>query len=131
MTVASAEPKGALDKRSVSLSSFARLPFLLLKEGNDTRARAETLCAQAGFTPQVQLQLDQQLAAYNLAAYGLGAAFISDTLVKCAPPDERLVFFRLNSPDVHRSIFFFRKKNRFVTEPMAAFLKLLQTFPRT
>lgn len=113
---------------AVPLSRFAHLPFLLLKEGNDTRTRAETLFAQAGFTPHVQLQLDQQLAAYNLAAYGLGAAFISDTLVKCAPPDERLVFFRLDSPDVHRSIFFFHKKNRFVTAPMAAFLKLLQTF---
>lgn len=123
--------KGLNCLSAVSLSSFAHLPFLLLKEGNDTRTRAETLCAQAGFTPRVQLQLDQQLAAYNLAAYGLGAAFISDTLVKCAPPDERLVFFRLDSPDVHRSIFFFHKKNRFVTAPMAAFLKLLQTLPHT
>lgn len=111
---------------SVPLHCFATLPFLLLKEGNDTRSRAEKLCAQAGFSPSVRLQLDQQIAAYNLAAFGLGAAFISDTLVRCAPPDERLVFFRLDSPDVCRSIRFFHKKNRFVSAPMAAFLHLLK-----
>ena len=32
----------------------------------------------------IRLQLDQQLAAYNLASYGLGAAFISDTLALSA-----------------------------------------------
>lgn len=109
----------------VVLDRFASLPFLLLKEGNDTRSRAETLCAQAGFSPTIRLQLDQQIAAYNLAAFGLGAAFISDTLVRCAPPDDRLVFFRIDSPDVQRSIRFFHKKNRFVSAPMAAFLQLL------
>ena len=64
----------------VPLELFADTPFLLLKEGNDTRRRAEQLCAQAGFEPKIRLALDQQLAAYNLAGYGLGAAFISDTL---------------------------------------------------
>ena len=47
----------------------------MLKEGNDTRERAEHLCAQAGFFPKIRLQLDQQLAAYTLAGFGLGAAF--------------------------------------------------------
>lgn len=78
----------------VPLELFADTPFLLLKEGNDTRRRAEQLCAQAGFEPKIRLALDQQLAAYNLAGYGLGAAFISDTLALSAPPDERLCFYR-------------------------------------
>ena len=68
----------------VPLELFADTPFLLLKEGNDTRRRAEQLCAQAGFEPKIRLALDQQLAAYNLAGYGLGAAFISDTLALSA-----------------------------------------------
>ena len=80
----------------VPLELFADTPFLLLKEGNDTRSRAEQLCAQAGFEPKIRLALDQQLAAYNLAGYGLGAAFISDTLALSAPPDERLCFYRID-----------------------------------
>lgn len=39
------------------LALFRELPFLMLKEGNDTRERAEYLCAQAGFSPRIRLQL--------------------------------------------------------------------------
>lgn len=123
---ANALRKGALtDTQPLPLHKFSSIPFLFLKEGNDTRTRAEVLCARAGFEPQIRLQLDQQLAAYHLAAYGLGAAFISDTLVQNAIPDERLVFYRLNGPDARRNISFFYKRNRFLTAPMAAFLKML------
>lgn len=107
------------------LSLFADVPFLMLKEGNDTRERAETLCAEAGFSPQIRLQLDQQLAAYNLAGYGLGAAFVSDTLALSAPPDERLSFYRIDSPGVRRGIFLFYKRTRVLSAPMRAFLSLL------
>lgn len=116
-----------LDKEAahVPLSLFADTPFLLLKEGNDTRARAEQLCSEAGFTPKIRLQLDQQLAAYNLAGYGLGAAFISDTLALSALPDERLYFYRIESSIVHRSISFFYKRTRVFTAPMRALLDMV------
>lgn len=107
------------------LSLFQDTPFLMLKEGNDTRGRAEHLCARAGFSPKIRLQLDQQLAAYTLAGYGLGAAFISDTLAVSAPPDERLYFYRIDSPDVERSISLFYKRTRVFSAPMRAFLDLL------
>ena len=110
----------------VPLELFADTPFLLLKEGNDTRRRAEQLCAQAGFEPKIRLALDQQLAAYNLAGYGLGAAFISDTLALSAPPDERLCFYRIGSPDATRSISLFYKRTRALTAPMRALLTMLK-----
>ena len=110
----------------VPLELFADTPFLLLKEGNDTRSRAEQLCAQAGFEPKIRLALDQQLAAYNLAGYGLGAAFISDTLALSAPPDERLCFYRIDSPDAVRTISLFYKRTRALTAPMRALLTMLR-----
>ncbi len=110
----------------VPLELFADTPFLLLKEGNDTRRRAEQLCAQAGFEPKIRLALDQQLAAYNLAGYGLGAAFISDTLALSAPPDERLCFYRIDSPDAVRTISLFYKRTRALTAPMCALLTMLK-----
>ena len=113
------------DAPRAPLALFAGTPFLLLKEGNDTRRRAEQLCAQAGFAPKIRLQLDQQLAAYNLAGYGMGAAFISDTLAISAPPDDRLCFYRIDSPDVTRSISLFYKRTRVLTPPMRAFLSLV------
>lgn len=109
------------------ISLFRDTPFLFLKEGNDTRERAERLCAQAGFVPRIRLQLDQQLAAYNLAGYGLGATFISDILALSAPPDERLYFYRLDSPDVERIIHLFYKRTRGLSASMRAFLDLLHS----
>lgn len=64
-------------------------------------------------------------AAYPLAGYGLGAAFISDTLAVSAPPDERMYFYRIDSPDVERSIRLFYKRTRVFSAPMRAFLKML------
>ena len=111
----------------VSLELFKGEPFLLLKEGNDTRRRADKLCAKAGFHPSARLLLDQQLTAYNLACYGLGVAFVSDTLVQSVPPDERLCFYRIDSPHARRSVSLVYKKNRFITRPMQEFLKLMST----
>ena len=84
------------------------------------------MCAQAGFEPKIRLALDQQLAAYNLAGYGLGAAFISDTLALSAPPDERLCFYRIDSPDAVRTISLFYKRTRALTAPMRALLTMLR-----
>ena len=130
MTAADLREKGGLCVPPLPLAKMADVPFIFLKEGNDTRIRADKLCLQAGFTPKIRLQLDQQLAVYNLAAYGMGAAFISDTLVKSAVPDDRLVFYHCAPENASRSIWFFHKRNRFVTAPMAAFLKMITETPK-
>ena len=67
------------------------------------------------------------MAAYNLAGYGLGGAFISDTLALSAPPDERLYFYRIDSPVVERSIRLFYKRTRVLTAPMRALLDMMTT----
>lgn len=90
-----------------------------------TPASGPSACAPGRVFPEIRLQLDQQLAAYTLAGYGLGAAFISDTLAVSAPPDERLYFYRIDSPDVERSISLFYKRTRVFSAPMRAFLDLL------
>ncbi len=116
----------ALEKAEcVPLALFSQEDFLLLKEGNDTRDRADELCRLAGFKPKIRLLLDQQIAAYNLAAYGMGITFVSDTLVCHAPPDERLCFYRLPGEATKREIRFFYKRTHFVTRPMREFLRLL------
>lgn len=110
---------------AVPLALFEHEPFLLLKEGNDTRQRAEKLCAQAGFHPVARLLLDQQLTAYNLACYGMGVTFVSDTLACSVPPDARLRFYMLDSSLAARAVSLVYKRNRYITRPMREFLQLL------
>ena len=109
----------------VPISYFANEPFLLLREGNDTRARADRLFALAGFHPNVRLMTDHQIVCYNLAAYGMGSTFVSQTLVSRAAYADRLCYYRLTPNISARSVSLFSKKKRGMTPPMQAFAALL------
>ncbi len=114
------------DTPTVPLELFQEEPFLLLKEGNDTRIRAEKLCARAHFKPKARLLLDQQITAYNLACYGMGSAFISDTLVNHVPPVASVWFYKLDSELSQREICFYYKRSRYLTNVMREFMKTVQ-----
>ncbi|HBA48989.1 MAG TPA: LysR family transcriptional regulator [Lachnospiraceae bacterium] len=110
----------------VPLEAFRGDPFLLLKEGNDTRSRAEKLCRDSGgFFPKVRLELAQQITAYHLSRYGMGISFNGDVLVRHMPDDGSLAFYKLGYPDAVRNVYFFYKRNRYMSRVAAEFLKLI------
>lgn len=113
------------------LALFKDEPFLLLKEGNDTRARADRLCTVAGFRPKVRLLLDQQITSYNLACYGMGVAFISDTLVKHVPPMSDAWFYRLDGDLACRDICFYYRRSRYLTSAMLEFMRMVREMSGT
>ena len=90
----------------VPLKDFQDEPFLLLRAGNDTRKRADRICHNSHFLPQIKLELEQQITAYNLSRYGMGISFSSDTLIRHVPEDERLVYYKLNHQDALREVNF-------------------------
>ena len=71
---------------SVSLSSFAKAPFLLLRPETIAYERAVKLCSQNGFAPNIRLQLDQLATAYRSCGAGLGVTLLSDTVVRSVNP---------------------------------------------
>ena len=100
-------------------------PFLLLHERNDTRERAMTICRENHFSPKIRLELDQQITAYNLACYGMGIAFVGDSLIQNVPKAKNLLFYKLENRDSVRQISFYYKKNRYVSKTLAAFLEMI------
>lgn len=110
----------------VPLEMFREEPFLLLKEGNDTRSRADKLCGAADFRPKPRLLLDQQITAYNLALYGMGAAFISDTLIQSVPPAAGVWFYKLGGELSSREIRFYYKRSRYLTNAVREFVKTVR-----
>lgn len=112
----------------VPLKNLCEMPFILLRKGSDTRIRSDKLCGEAGFEPKIQLQVDQQITAYNMAAAGLGVAFISDTLVNHVPHNDQLMFFRLSGENARREICFFTRKGAPLSAPASAFLKMFQNY---
>lgn len=117
----------APDCPALELPLVREEPFLLLKEGNDTRTRADRLFTAAGYRPEVRLLLDQQITSYNLAGYGMGAAFISDTLVKSAPPPGEVCFYRLAGAEAEREISLYYRRTRSRTSAVEAFMAMVRT----
>ena len=111
---------------AVPLSLFQEEPFLMLKEGNDTRTRADQLCEAAGFRPKARLLLDQQITSYNLACYGMGAAFVSDTLVRHVPPTSTVWFYRLAGERAQRDICFYYRRSRHLTSAVLEFMRMVR-----
>lgn len=94
----------------VNLSAFQNETFLLLKKGNDIHRRALSMCRSAGFKPQVLMYLDQMLTAYHVAENGHGVTFIRSGVLDHVKPCDRLYFYRLDDPDVFRTLYLYRRR---------------------
>lgn len=108
----------------VPLEWFRDEPFIFLRSGNDTRARAERICQEQDVTPHVILKLDQQVTAFNICRYGMGLTFVSDTTIRHIPNIGDCCFYKLNSPHARRSIYFYHKQTKYVTRAMKEFLQI-------
>lgn len=108
----------------VSLKLFAEEPFVVLRSHNDTRERVEAICKRAGITPKVALKLNQMLTVYHMTERGMGISFVSDTVVKCMPPNPEVVYYKIDDPAAERNVYFYYRKNKYFTRSMAEFMKI-------
>ncbi len=109
----------------VPLGHFKDEPFLLLREGNNTRTRAMNICRQNHFEPKTKLELQQQITAYNLSCHGLGISFVGDTLVQNLPETNDLIFYKLDGADAVREVNLYYKRNRYVSKAVQAFWDMI------
>lgn len=106
---------------AANLQSFHNLPFLLLGKGNDMYRRAMEIFRETGITPQVRLYLNQLMTAYHMAAAGLGATFLTDTLIRMAAPNDQLNYYLLNHPLLEREIFIAMPRSTYHPKALQAF----------
>ena len=117
------------DVEPVPLEAFRDEPFIFLKSENDTSQRGMRLCQKSGFRPNILFDLDQQMTAYNLTCSGMGVSFISDTLVACVQPHPQVVYYKLGGEDAGRNVYFYSKKDAYVTKAMREFLNIVEEMP--
>ncbi len=110
---------------AVPLSLFQKIPFILLTSGNDTRIRGEKMCKEAGFRPNVVLEVRQQSTAYMIATTKIGATFISDTVVQKLPLHTNLKYYKLDSELANRTVYFTLKKHKQQSKAILEFMKLI------
>lgn len=106
---------------AVPLGRFREEPFILLKSENDSRQRAEQLCAEAGFHPKAFLEFDQQMTSYLVSCSGMGACFASSTLVRRFGPNPDMYYYRLDGEKSQRQICIYWKRGRYFTKAMKEF----------
>ena len=112
------------EHRIAPITAFSHLPFILLNSENDTGKRADKLFKKHGIEPIVLFRLDQQVTAYNISSSGLGVSFVSDTLVKHSGTSNDLLYFEIDDELATRSIYFYRKKNRYQPIACRRFIEL-------
>ena len=83
---------------------FAKENFLFLKRGNDMHRRGLKICRDAGFEPNIVMEMDQLLSACYLAGAGSGITFIRASIPYYIGPSEELVFYKINHPDTTRNL---------------------------
>ncbi len=114
----------------VPLEEFSDISFVMLKkEGNDLGVRGTAMCREAGFDPKVALSTDQVLTAANIAAQGIGAAFLRGDLFRYSPIQDRFCLYALGSKLSRRDIFFATKKGRYLNNAMRTFLTVAGAAP--
>lgn len=111
------------DVPAVPLAAFQNTDFLILGKGNDMFRRSRRLFQSNGMTPHIRLYLNQLMTAYHMARQGLGATFLTDTLVRLSAPNEALVYYKLDDPNAQRQIFLALQRKGYRTKAMQGFIQ--------
>lgn len=69
------------------------------------------------------MEFDQQTTSYLVGCSGAGITFVSSILVSRLSPTPGTCYYRLKEPESIRYVQIFRKRGRYVTQAMKAFLE--------
>ena len=121
---------GSAQAESLPFAAFKELPFLILRKGHDTRRRFDWLCEEAGERPEIVMSMDQLLSTYAACSDGIGAAIVSDTLIRQNPFSEKLYYYQVRSKYVTRELFFHYPKSRHARVAVTEFMRKAQEIAR-
>ncbi len=113
------------DVPSVSISAFAKEPFLSLKQGSDLYSRSKDIFRNAGIRPQITMYLDQLLTAYYIAREGRGICFIRSDMLHYTEKTDRLNFYKIADPLMTRNIYLYYRPDSGKLPAIQNFLSFL------
>lgn len=114
------------DFPAIPMQMLREEPFIFLKKENDICQRSIQICKNAGFSPKVEMYLDQIMTSFYVAKSGAGIAFLRSSLLNLVSETEELFYYKIGDPLARRAIFLTHKKGRYRTRAMEAFMKLAE-----
>ena len=116
---------GLPKKRTVKLSAFAEVPFILLSGHNYLRQCTDLLFRESHMTPHVILELEQSATSYNFARLGVGATILSNRIVQKNADSPGLCFYKIDSGYTKRDAFLSYRRNVYFTFAMQRFEQMI------
>lgn len=113
---------------AIDLYGMDNFPFLLPEPTNEIFGRSKAIFNYYHIEPLVKMSFNQQMTSFEFASKGLGAVFISDTLVKCSPNAKNLRFYKLNCPMPKRGVSIAYNKKKYVTKATQRFIDYTAEF---
>ena len=108
------------------LEKVKEIPFVFPTPETDTYRRSMQLCKRAGFTPNIILSFHQQATVFHTNNAGMGAAFVSDVLIKNAFPRPDMRYYKIGGSESFRHVNFFWKTGKHMTPAMKVFLEVIE-----
>jgi DNA-binding transcriptional LysR family regulator len=90
--------------RPVRLTDLADEPFIALRDpdGIGLAHHVSTLCARAGFTPRLDLRVDNATSIVGLVAAGFGVSVVPAALAQIGLSN--VAFLEMDDPDAHTEL---------------------------
>ena len=110
-------------RRSIRIAELERVPLVMFKDGYDLRDTTLAACRSAGFSPVLAVQGLEMDGALALAAAGVAAAVVPDSVVAPSGP---LRAIRFKSAVLKRTIGLASRKDRPFTPAAEAFVSALR-----
>ncbi len=109
-------------RRSVKVIELKQVPLVMFKDGYDLREATLAACRRAGFVPVMAMQGLEMDGALALAAAGVAAAVVPQSVVSPSGP---LVAVRFRGTTLKRTIGLASRKDRPFTPAAKAFVSAL------
>ena len=113
--------------KDVSLSLFAKVPFVLLRTGNTSRTLANRAFEQVAIKPNIILEVDQAATSYRLACIGLGATLVSDLNIRVTGVSENVYVFKVASDIIRRDVYIYTKNNSVLSKTIETFSDTIES----
>ncbi|NMC33497.1 MAG: LysR family transcriptional regulator [Veillonellaceae bacterium] len=110
-------------------ADLANLQFIVREQGSGTRELFENMMATQEIKWQLAWECNGSDVLKNAAVKGVGVAVISQRLVERELAAGDLSIVRVAGLDLKRKFSIVHHKNKFLTEPMKAFIALCREYP--
>lgn len=115
----------------VNLSNFRECTFIISNQYNNLRSVTDTLFREAGFTPNIVLEVEESGIAPGFVRYGIGATLAPLTLIRKSQFKKHFCVYKLNSSYSTRTGSVYYRSNAYITPAMNCFLSSVQEFARS